>query len=84
MLVATHKENDRITFSLPHSMNTALEKLKDEVKRPKSEIIKLAIENYLAQERKIKLQKAVEMMADEYENNDELTVFTSLDGDDFL
>jgi len=84
MLVATQKENDRITFSLPHSMNTALEKLKDEVKRPKSEIIKLAIENYLAQERKIKLQKAVEMMADEYENNDELTVFTSLDGDDFL
>lgn len=84
MLAASQTENYRITFSLPHSMNVALEKMKNEVKRPKSEIIKSAIESYLSQERKIKLQKAVEMMADEYADGGQLTEFTKLDGDDFL
>ncbi len=84
MTTTTQTEYDRITFSLPNSMNMALNKLKSEVNRSKSEIIKLAIESYLAQQKKIKLQKAVEMMASEYENNDDLTEFTSLDGEDFL
>jgi len=80
----TEMDYDRITFSLPSSMNIALDKLKSEIKRSKSEIIKLAIENYLAQQKKIKLQRAVEMMTDEYENNKKLTEFTSLDSEDFL
>lgn len=76
-------EYDRITFSLPSSMNSALDKLKSEVSRSKSELIKLAIESYLAQEKKNKLQKVVEMMASEYEDNTNLTEFTSLDSEDF-
>jgi metal-responsive CopG/Arc/MetJ family transcriptional regulator len=84
MMSVTEMDYDRITFSLPSSMNIALDKLKSEIKRSKSEIIKLAIENYLAQQKKIKLQRAVEMMTDEYENNKKLTEFTSLDSEDFL
>ena len=84
MTTSTHIEYDRITFSLPNSMNIALDKLKNELSRSKSEIIKLAIESYLAQEKKIKLQKAVEMMSDEYKNNTKLTEFISLDSEDFL
>lgn len=84
MMSATQMDYDRITFSLPSSMNIALDKLKSEIKRSKSEIIKLAIENYLAQQKKIKLQRAVEMMTDEYANNKKLTEFTSLDSEDFL
>ncbi len=84
MTTSTQVEYDRITFSLPNSMNKALDTLKNEINRSKSEIIKLAIENYLAQQKKIKLQKAVEMMANEYENNDNLTEFTSLDSEDFI
>jgi len=75
---------DRITFSLPNSMNMALDDLKNETKTSKSEIIKLAIERYLAEQKRIKLQKAVEMMSDEYEKNDELTDLTLLDSEDFL
>ena len=75
---------DRITFSLPNSMNIALDDLKNDTKTSKSEIIKLAIERYLAEQKKIKLQKAVEMMSDEYEKNDELTDLTLLDSEDFL
>ena len=41
MMTATQLEYSRITFSLPNRMNTALDKLKNEIKRSKSEIIKL-------------------------------------------
>lgn len=75
---------DRITFSLPNSMNIALDNLKNDTKTSKSEIIKLAIERYLAEQKKIKLQEAVEMMSSEYEINDELTDLTLLDSEDFL
>jgi metal-responsive CopG/Arc/MetJ family transcriptional regulator len=64
-------------------MNAELDNLKNEIKRSKSEIIKLAIQSYLTQQKKIKLQKAVEMMSDEYENDDKLTGFIVLDGEDF-
>jgi len=84
MIASTQIEYNRITFSLPQSMNIALDNLKNEIKRSKSEIIKLAIESYLAQQKKLKLQRAVEMMANEYENSDELTEFTVLDSEDFL
>ena len=83
-MTATHMDYDRITFSLPSSMNSALDSLKNEVKRSKSEIIKLAIESYLGEQKKIKLQKAVEMMASEYESHDKLTEFTALDSEEFL
>ena len=83
MTTTIQTEYDRITFSLPSSINSALEKLKSEVSRSKSELIKLAIENYLEQEKKNKLQKAVEMMASEYENDAKFTEFTSLDSEAF-
>lgn len=75
---------DRITFTLPNSMNIALDNLKTEFKRSKSEIIKLAIESYIEKQNKIKLQKAVKMMSNEYEQSDQLTEFTILDSEKFL
>ena len=83
MMTATQTNYDRITFSLPNSLNIALNELKNEIKRSKSEIIKIAIESYIAQQNKIKLQKAVALMAEEYEHNDELTQLSSLDSEDF-
>jgi len=41
------------------------------------------IESYIAQQNKRKLQRAVALMADEYENNNELTALSSLDSEDF-
>jgi len=83
-MATTQIEYNKITFSLPHSMNIALDNLKNEINRSKSEIIKLAIENYLAQQQKIKIQKAVELMSNEYKDGNDLTEFTSLDSEDFL
>jgi len=82
-MIATQNNYDRITFSLPNTLNVALDELKAEVNRSKSEIIKMAIESYIAQQNKRKLQKAVALMAEEYENNEELTVLTSLDSENF-
>ncbi len=84
MIASTQIEYNRITFSLPKNMNITLNNLKNEIKRSKSEIIKLAIESYLAQQKRLKLERAVEIMASEYENNDELTEFTILDSENFL
>jgi metal-responsive CopG/Arc/MetJ family transcriptional regulator len=60
-----------------------LDELKTEIKRSKSEIIKIAIESYIAQQNRKKLQKAVALMIEEYENSDELTALTSLESEDF-
>ena len=84
LMTTVQNSYDRITFSLPNSMNIALDNLKNDTKTSKSEIIKLAIERYLAEQKKIELQKAVEMMSSEYEKNDELTDLTLLDSEDFL
>jgi metal-responsive CopG/Arc/MetJ family transcriptional regulator len=82
-MTATQNSYDRITFSLPNTLNMALDELKSEINRSKSEIIKMAIESYIAQQNKRKLQKAVALMAEEYENNNELTALTSLDSESF-
>jgi len=82
-MIATQNNYDRITFSLPNTLNLALDELKSEINRSKSEIIKMAIESYIEQQDKRKLQKAVALMAEEYETNEELTVLTSLDSESF-
>ena len=81
--MTTQKQYDRITFSLPHSMNATLDALKDELQSSKSEIIKLAIEQYLSNQKRIKLENVVKMMEREYETDDALTALTALDGEDF-
>jgi len=82
-MTTTQTHYDRITFSLPNSLNIALDELKSEIKRSKSEIIKMAIESYIDQENKKKIQRAVALMAKEYEDSDELTVLTALDSEEF-
>ncbi len=74
---------DRITFSLPRSMNLELNSLKNETKSSKSEIIKFAIKNYLTQLKSKKIQEAVAIMAQEYENDADLTEMTLIDTEDF-
>jgi len=80
----SQKNYDRITFSLPHSMNLALDNFKKETKSSKSEIINLALKNFLAQQKEKKIKAAVDIMAYEYKNDTDLTEMTIIDGDDFI
>lgn len=81
--MTTQISYDRITFSLPHSMNVTLDSLKQELQSSKSDIIKQAIEYFVKKQEEEKLARAVELMAKEYENNDELISLTDLDSEDF-
>jgi len=77
------KNVDRLTISLPKNLSNEVEAVRKELNIPKSEIFKIAIEKFLEQYRKRKLQKIAEMMAEEYEKDEELTIFISLDSEDF-
>ncbi len=81
--MTTQTTYDRITFSLPHSMNVTLDTLKEELQSSKSDIIKQAIEYFVKKQEEEKLTRAVELMAKEYESNDDLTYLTDLDSEDF-
>ncbi len=74
---------ERITISLPSELSEAVEELKEEFHMSKSEIFKKAFEKFLQDYKKQKLKKIAEMMASEYEKDDELTSFASLDAEDF-
>jgi len=84
MTMIPQNNYDRITFSLPRSMNLALDNLKKEIKVSKSEIIKLALKTYLMQQKAKKIQEAVDMMAQEYENDAGLTEMTIIDAEGFV
>ncbi len=75
--------HDRITFSLPNHLNVALDELKSETKQSKSEIIKIAIDQYIADQKRKKMQKAVALMADEYAHDGDLTALSVLDSEEF-
>ena len=81
--MTTQTTYDRITFSLPHSMNVTLDTLKEELHSSKSDIIKKALEYFMKKQEEEKLAHAVEIMAKEYESNNDLIYLTGLDSEDF-
>lgn len=50
----------------------------------KSELVRMAIEESIKSHKIQELEKIATMMKDNYENDDELTFFTSLDSKGFL
>jgi metal-responsive CopG/Arc/MetJ family transcriptional regulator len=77
----TAQNYDKVTFTIPHFLNQKLENIKNEFKVSKSEILKNAVEEYLQKQEKIRMQKSVELMMNEYQNDKSLTEFTTLDRD---
>ncbi len=84
MTETNHAGYDRITFSLPKEMHKALNRHKQEIHRSKTDIINMAIADYLAKQEKEKLRKAVAVMTEEYAQNEALTEFTVFDSEAFL
>lgn len=77
------KGYQRITVSLPKNTSTEIDQLTGELHLSRSELFKRALERFLADHRRQKLAQVSAMMASEYESNDELTAFSTLDGEDF-
>jgi len=78
----TELSYDKVTFTIPNFLNQQLENLKNEFKVSKSELLKNAVQEYIKQQEKIKIQKSVQLMMNEYSNG-EITQFTTLDSEDF-
>ena len=78
----TVQSYERVTISLPSEISKEIEELKKELRMSKSEIFKKAFEKFLQEYRRKKIQKAAEIMASEYRENKDLTVFTCLDSEE--
>ena len=78
-----HNETERVTISMPHSLAHDVDILRSDLKISRSELFKLAAEQFIAEQRRNRLQTVVAEMAAEYRSNRDLTALTSLDGEDF-
>ena len=82
-MTKTASKIDRITVSLPKKITEDIDALKEELHVSKSEILKMAFENFMREHKKQKLIKVAGMMAKEYDKEKKLTEFTALDSEDF-
>ena len=75
---------DRVTISVPHSLASEADSCSAELKVSRSELYKMAMERFLAEQRRERLKLIVAEMAEEYRADVELTALTALDGEEFL
>jgi len=75
---------ERVTVAIPVELLESIESMKNEMKISKSELIRRAVEEFIKNYKRKKLEEIALIMKDEYERNKELTVFTSLDSEGFI
>jgi metal-responsive CopG/Arc/MetJ family transcriptional regulator len=76
-------EIDRVTISLPHAMACEIETLRTQLNVSRSEIFKLAIERFIEEQHRGRLQTIAAEMSEEYRSDRELVAFTALDAEEF-
>lgn len=74
---------DRVTISVPHELASEADSCSVELKVSRSELYKMAMERFLAEQRRQRLKMIVAEMAEEYRADGELTALTDLDGEEF-
>ena len=77
------RQVDRITISLPHCTASAADELSATLKISRSELYTVAMEQFLVEQRRQRLQSIAAEMAEEYRTDRSLTDLTTLDGEDF-
>ncbi len=75
---------DRITISVPHFLASEADSCSAELQISRSELYKMAMERFLAEQRRERLKLIVAEMAEEYRADGELIAFTALDGEEFV
>ena len=71
------RQVDRITISLPHGVAAAADELSAEMKVSRSELYTVAMERFLADQRRERLQAIATEMAEEYRTDRSLTDLTA-------
>ena len=75
---------ERITVSVPKSLGKEIGSLKADFNVSKSELFKIAIEEFSKNNQRKKLESITLKMKSEYESNSELTTLSSLDSEEFF
>ena len=75
---------ERLTIALPPELMNDIDAIKDEMKINRSELVRTALQEFIKEHKRRNLQKIAIAMKDEYEGNEELRAFTSLDGEEFI
>ena len=81
---ANTREINRITISLPHVVALAANELSAELKVSRSELYTVAMERFLIEQRRDRLQAIAAEMSEEYRTDRVLTELTALDGEEFV
>lgn len=74
---------ERIILSVPKSLGKEIGSLKADFNVLKSELFKIAIEEFSKNNQRKKLESITLKMKSEYESNSELTTLSSLDSEEF-
>ena len=82
-MLNSDRSADRVTISVPHSLASEADSFSAELKVSRSELYKMAMERFLAEQRRERLKLIVAEMAEEYLGNAELTALAALDGEEF-
>jgi metal-responsive CopG/Arc/MetJ family transcriptional regulator len=82
-MLTVNRSVDRVTISVPHELASEADNCSAELKVSRSELYKLALERFLAEQRRERLKLIVAEMAEEYRADKELTALTTLDAEEF-
>lgn len=82
-MLTVNRSVDRVTISVPHELASEADSCSAKLKVSRSELYKLALERFLAEQRRERLKLIVAEMAEEYLADKELTVLTALDDEEF-
>jgi metal-responsive CopG/Arc/MetJ family transcriptional regulator len=74
---------DRVTISVPRELASEADSCSAELRVSRSELYKMAMERFLAEQRRERLKLIVAEMAEEYRVDPELTALTALDDEEF-
>ena len=75
---------DRVTISVPRELASEADSFSAELNVSRSELYKMAMERFLAEQRRERLKLIVAEMAKEYRADTELTALTVLDDEEFV
>lgn len=82
-MITANRCVDRVTISVPHELAGEADICSAELHVSRSELYKMAMERFLAEQRRERLKLIVAEMAAEYRADSELTALTVLDAEEF-
>lgn len=74
----------RLNIVVSEPLHEELTEMAEKYDESKSDIVRVAVEKEIEWRKQQSLEEAAELLAPLYEENEELLVFTSLDGEEFL